>query len=41
MRAVSTGMVKYKPDFVSLRVKVKTVNADYSCKKFKEKDEDN
>lgn len=40
MRAVSSEMVMYKPDYSGLRVKVETVNAKYACKKFEEKDED-
>lgn len=41
VRAVSSGMVMYKPDDSGLRVKVETVNAKYCPKKFEEKDEDN
>ena len=41
MRAVSSRMVRYKPDYSGLRVKVETVNAKFSFKKFEEKDEDN
>ena len=39
VREVSSGMVGYKPEYSGLRVKVETANAEYSHKKFEEKDE--
>lgn len=41
MRAVSSGMVRDKPDDSGLRVKVEIANAEYSCKKFGEKEDNN